>query len=75
MLRAVCGWPLGNPHRHSDAVMTNLIGDEVDAWERFATRPDTAIHLYGKAEARPGRKMGHVTRLYTLGQRPPLTPS
>ena len=74
-MRAVCGWPLGNPHRHSDAVMTNLIGDEVDAWERFATRPDTAIHLYGKAEARPGRKMGHVTRLYTLGQRPPLTPS
>tara|TARA_B100002051_G_scaffold255618_1_gene271416 strand:+ start:1365 stop:2414 length:1050 start_codon:yes stop_codon:yes gene_type:complete len=74
-MRAVCGWPLGHPRRHSDAVMTNLIGDEVNEWERLATEPDTSVHLYGKAEARPGRKMGHATRLYTLGKRPPVTPS
>lgn len=74
-MRAVCGWPLANPRRHSDAVMTNLIGDEVDGWERLAAEPDTALHLYGKREARPGRKMGHVTRLYPLGKRPPVTPS
>ena len=74
-IRAICGWPLGNPKRHSDAVMTNLIGDEVENWERLAAEPDTAIHLYGKREARPGRKMGHATRLYPLGKRPPVTPS
>ncbi len=62
--RAICGWPLGDPARHSDAVMTNLIGSDVDTWRELAAEPDTAIHLYGKAEARPGRKMGHVTRLY-----------
>jgi 5-(carboxyamino)imidazole ribonucleotide synthase len=74
-MRAVCGWSLGNPRRHSDAVMTNLIGDQVNDWKRLAAEPDTAIHLYGKAEARPGRKMGHATRLYPLGKRPPVTPS
>jgi 5-(carboxyamino)imidazole ribonucleotide synthase len=63
-VRAVCGWPLGGAARHSDAVMTNLIGADVDNWREFAAEPDTAVHLYGKAEARPGRKMGHVTRLY-----------
>jgi 5-(carboxyamino)imidazole ribonucleotide synthase len=74
-VRAICGWPLGNPKRHSDAVMTNLIGDEVESWKTLAAEPDTAIHLYGKADARPGRKMGHATRLYPLGKRPPVTPS
>ena len=73
-VRAVCGWPLGNPKRHSDAVMTNLIGDEAADWERLAAEPDTSLHLYGKSEARPGRKMGHATRLYPLGKRPPVTP-
>jgi 5-(carboxyamino)imidazole ribonucleotide synthase len=63
-VRAICGWPLGDVSRHSDAVMTNLIGADVDGWPRFAAEPDTAVHLYGKAEARPGRKMGHVTRLF-----------
>ena len=62
-VRAVCGWPLGTTARHSDAVMTNLIGDDVLAWQALAAEPDTAIHLYGKSEARPGRKMGHVTRI------------
>jgi 5-(carboxyamino)imidazole ribonucleotide synthase len=59
-VRAVAGWPLGDGARHSDAVMTNLIGDEVAAAPGMA---GVAVHLYGKAEARPGRKMGHVTRL------------
>lgn len=68
-IRAICGWPLGRPARHSDAVMTNLIGDDVDQWKVLASERDTSIHLYGKGEARPGRKMGHVTRLYALGTR------
>ena len=69
-LRAVCGWPLGEATRHSDAVMTNLLGDEVASWRTHAAQPATAVHLYGKTDARQGRKMGHVTRLYPLGTRP-----
>ncbi len=61
-IRAVAGWPLGDGARHSDAVMENLIGAEAEAWARLAAEP-CALHLYGKAEVRPGRKMGHVTRL------------
>jgi 5-(carboxyamino)imidazole ribonucleotide synthase len=63
-VRAVCGWPLGETSRHSDAMMTNLIGTDVEKWPELASEPDTAVHLYGKTEARAGRKMGHVTRLY-----------
>jgi 5-(carboxyamino)imidazole ribonucleotide synthase len=63
-VRAICGWPLGETARHSDAVMTNLIGADVEQWPALAAEPGTAVHLYGKAEARPGRKMGHVTRLF-----------
>ncbi|WP_018632884.1 5-(carboxyamino)imidazole ribonucleotide synthase [Neomegalonema perideroedes] len=62
-IRAVAGWPLGDPSRHADAVMTNLIGHEADSWAEYARQPNTAVHLYGKTEARPGRKMGHVTRV------------
>ena len=62
-IRAVAGWPLGSPERHSDVVMTNLIGDEAGNWLKLAAEPGTAIHLYGKAESRPGRKMGHINRL------------
>jgi len=62
-VRAICGWPLGDVGRHSNAVMTNLIGADVDAWQGLAAEPGAAVHLYGKAEARPGRKMGHITRL------------
>jgi 5-(carboxyamino)imidazole ribonucleotide synthase len=69
-IRAVAGWPLGDTTRHSDAVMTNLLGDEVAAWREQAALPATAVHLYGKSDARHGRKMGHVTRLYPLGTRP-----
>jgi 5-(carboxyamino)imidazole ribonucleotide synthase len=72
-IRAICGWPLGSAARHSDAVMTNLIGRDVDAWAKIIAEPNAALHLYGKAEARPGRKMGHVTRLYPLGHRPSNT--
>jgi 5-(carboxyamino)imidazole ribonucleotide synthase len=43
--------------------MTNLIGDEVDSWPDLLADPDVKLHLYGKAEARPGRKMGHWNRL------------
>ena len=63
-IRAICGWPLGDPARHSDAEMRNLIGEEVEQWATLAAQPATALHLYGKAEARKGRKMGHVTRLF-----------
>jgi 5-(carboxyamino)imidazole ribonucleotide synthase len=62
-VRAVCGLPLGSPERHSDAVMKNLIGAEVESWASVLAEPGAKLHLYGKAEARPGRKMGHVTRL------------
>ena len=63
-VRAIAGWPLGDTARHSDAVMTNLIGADVEQWPALAAAPGTCVHLYGKAEARPGRKMGHTTRLY-----------
>jgi 5-(carboxyamino)imidazole ribonucleotide synthase len=65
-IRAVAGWPLGPTGRHSDAVMTNLIGHDADAWPALAAETGAAVHLYGKAEARPGRKMGHVNRIRPL---------
>jgi 5-(carboxyamino)imidazole ribonucleotide synthase len=63
-VRAICGWPLVETTRHSDAMMTNLIGSDVEKWRTLAAEPGAALHLYGKAEARAGRKMGHVTRLF-----------
>ena len=63
LVRAVCGLPLGSPERHADAVMTNLLGDDVNRWPEFLNDPSARLHLYGKTEARKGRKMGHVTRL------------
>ncbi|MEO1306526.1 MAG: 5-(carboxyamino)imidazole ribonucleotide synthase [Pseudomonadota bacterium] len=62
-IRAITGWPLGDGQRHADVVMENLIGDDLDRIPNLATQPDTAIHLYGKAETRAGRKMGHVNRI------------
>ena len=62
-IRAIAGWPLGGTERHSDAVMTNLIGADVERWRELAAEEGVAVHLYGKAEARAGRKMGHTTRL------------
>ena len=62
-IRAVTGWPLGDGARHADVVMENLIGDDLDRVPGLARNRDVAIHLYGKAEAKPGRKMGHVNRI------------
>ncbi|MBB4063124.1 5-(carboxyamino)imidazole ribonucleotide synthase [Gellertiella hungarica] len=62
-IRAIAGLPLGDPRRHSDCVMQNLIGDDVDGVPEWLATPDALVHLYGKTEARPGRKMGHVTVL------------
>ncbi len=62
-IRAIIGWPLGDGSRHADIVMENIIGNDVDRLAEFASRPDTAIHLYGKADTKPGRKMGHVNRI------------
>ncbi|NKN35524.1 5-(carboxyamino)imidazole ribonucleotide synthase [Agrobacterium sp. a22-2] len=62
-IRAIAGLPLGDPLRHSDCVMTNLIGDDIDAVPAWLSRSNVLVHLYGKSEARPGRKMGHVTEL------------
>jgi 5-(carboxyamino)imidazole ribonucleotide synthase len=62
-IRAVAGWPLGSPERHSDVVMTNLLGDEAQDWQRLAGEPRSGLHLYGKTRSPPGRKMGHINRL------------
>lgn len=58
-IRAVAGWPLGDGQRHSNVVMENLIGDDVDRIPEIS-KTAAAIHLYGKADAKPGRKMGHI---------------
>ena len=65
-IRAIAGWPLGDPTRFANVEMMNLIGDEAYEWAKIAAEPNAAVHLYGKAEARPGRKMGHVNRLKRL---------
>ncbi|MEL7150551.1 MAG: 5-(carboxyamino)imidazole ribonucleotide synthase [Pseudomonadota bacterium] len=62
-IRAIAGWPLVDPVRHSDVVMTNLIGEDVHGAASIAAETGARLHLYGKADARPGRKMGHVTRV------------
>lgn len=63
-IRAICGWPLGATGLVGSQVsMTNLIGNDVDHWPQIAAEPGAYLHLYGKGEARPGRKMGHVTRV------------
>ena len=62
-IRAVAGWPLGDGRRHTDIVMENLIGDDMDKVPALAADPSCALHLYGKAETRAGRKMGHVNRI------------
>jgi 5-(carboxyamino)imidazole ribonucleotide synthase len=62
-IRAVAGWPLGDGSRHADVIMENLIGNDMDRLGDYA-KTDAAIHLYGKAEVKPGRKMGHVNRIF-----------
>ena len=67
-MRAVAGLPLADPARHHDAVMRNLIGPAgLEGLARPGPRRAGGGHLYGKAEARPGRKLGHATRLFPFG--------
>ena len=62
-IRAIAGLPLGDPQRHSDAVMDNLIGEDMARVPELLAASRTVLHLYGKSEMRKGRKMGHVTLL------------
>ncbi len=62
-IRAVCGLPLGSTERLCEVEMKNLIGEDVNQWEEYLKQPHAKVHLYGKKEARPGRKMGHVNLL------------
>lgn len=63
LVRAICGLPLGTTLPHSQAVMHNLLGNDIQRWPDLLKEPDACLHVYGKKEARPGRKMGHVTYL------------
>ncbi len=65
-IRAVAGWPLGPTQAIAQVEMLNLLGDEADAWAKYAAEPETRLHLYGKREAKPGRKMGHINRVRAL---------
>ncbi|HEY2186248.1 MAG TPA: 5-(carboxyamino)imidazole ribonucleotide synthase [Xanthobacteraceae bacterium] len=62
-VRAIAGWPLARPLRHGRIEMINLIGSEIEDYARWLPQPGASVHLYGKGAARPGRKMGHVTRV------------
>ncbi|NDW47996.1 5-(carboxyamino)imidazole ribonucleotide synthase [Ruegeria sp. PrR005] len=66
-IRAVAGWPLGDGQRHADVVMENLIGADMERVPELVAERDLALHLYGKAEVKPGRKMGHVNRIKRKG--------
>ncbi len=66
-IRAIAGWPVGSVERHSDAVMTNLIGDDVLEWRSLLEKdPGLSLYLYGKKGIREGRKLGHVTQISPL---------
>jgi len=67
-IRAVSGLHPGNTDRHSDCIMTNLIGDDINDVPAWLSKKDCLVYLYGKTEARPGRKMGHVTQLLHTGK-------
>jgi 5-(carboxyamino)imidazole ribonucleotide synthase len=67
LVRAICGLPLGDAERFADAVMDNLLGAEIERWPSLLAEPGARLHLYGKSEIRPGRKLGHVTRLTAFG--------
>jgi len=62
-VRAICGWPLGSTQRWGAVAMRNLIGEDANAWRTILAEPGASLHLYGKGAPRPGRKMGHVTRV------------
>lgn len=63
LVRAICGLPLAEPLRHSNAVMTNILGDDVYKLDAYYADPSAHVYVYGKSEARAARKMGHVTHL------------
>ena len=63
-IRAVAGWPLAKPIRRGRVEMTNLIGSEIEDYRSWLAVPGAAVHIYGKVAVRPGRKMGHVTRVF-----------
>ncbi|WP_089174138.1 5-(carboxyamino)imidazole ribonucleotide synthase [Bosea sp. AS-1] len=63
-VRAVCGFPLGSAARRGRVEMENLIGEAALHWREILAEPGAHLHLYGKRDARPGRKMGHVTRVF-----------
>jgi 5-(carboxyamino)imidazole ribonucleotide synthase len=63
LVRAICALPLGSTECHADAVMRNLIGRDVERWREAVADSQAKLHLYGKNRVRPGRKMGHITRL------------
>jgi 5-(carboxyamino)imidazole ribonucleotide synthase len=65
-VRAVAGWPLGPTAPHLAVEMDNLLGADMERWAEIAAEPDARLHLYGKGDARPGRKMGHVNRVKPL---------
>jgi 5-(carboxyamino)imidazole ribonucleotide synthase len=67
-IRAVAGWPLGDGTRHSDVVMENLIGHDMDRLPELVAAPDVSLHLYGKADVKVGRKMGHFNRVITQAE-------
>ena len=67
-IRAVVGWPLGDGSRFADVVMENLIGDDMDRVGEIAREKNASLHLYGKADVKPGRKMGHVNRVVTAAK-------
>jgi 5-(carboxyamino)imidazole ribonucleotide synthase len=68
-VRAIAGWPLGSVTRRGEIEMHNLIGEDADDWRDILAQPDLSLHLYGKLEARPGRKMGHLTRVIPFSRK------
>jgi len=65
-VRAICNLKLGSCKRHSDAVMKNILGSDIKNWKKIVGKKNTKLHLYGKNQARPRRKMGHVTEIRPL---------
>jgi len=66
-VRAICGWPLGSTGRLGEVEMRNILGSDAQNWRELLHEPGACLHLYGKREARAGRKMGHVTRVKPAG--------
>jgi 5-(carboxyamino)imidazole ribonucleotide synthase len=62
-IRAISGWTLGDGSRHSDIKMENIIGDAIEEISLISRDPEISVHLYGKSETRPGRKMGHTNKI------------